>query len=140
VLNHRSTALEAISGHDLSGRLAVVTGSGGIGRQAALALAAAGADVIFGGRRTKDLREAEAEIGAAVPGAIVEGLPLDLECPAAVERFAHAVLSRGRPVSLLVNNAGVAACPLAYSELGVERHFATNVLGGSVAKIGGSHR
>ncbi|GGZ15120.1 SDR family NAD(P)-dependent oxidoreductase [Novosphingobium colocasiae] len=129
MLNGRSTALQAIAGHNLKGMLAVVTGSGGIGRQAALALAAAGAEVVLGGRRAADLRQAEAEIGAAVPGAIVEGLPLDLESPASVEHFAQAVLGRERPVSFLVANAGVAACPQSFNELGVERHFATNVLG-----------
>lgn len=160
-LDQWSTAFDVVAGHDLSGKLAVVTGSGGIGRQSALAFAAAGAEVILGGRRGADLREAEAEIRAGVPGAVVHGLTLDLEASASVEQFAQMVLDRGRPVSWLVNNAGVAGCAHSCNDLGIERHFATNVLGhallstelvpalraagearivGSVAKIGGSQR
>jgi NAD(P)-dependent dehydrogenase (short-subunit alcohol dehydrogenase family) len=127
-----STARDVIQGIDLRGRRAVVTGgSGGLGEETARALASAGADVTITCRDRAKGDAALARIRAALGGAggAVDALPLDLESPASVRDFAKRVLARGGPLHLLVNNAGVMACPLARTAEGYELQFATNHLG-----------
>ena len=127
-----STAREVIQGIDLRGRSAVVTGgSGGLGEETARALASAGADVTITCRDRAKGDAALARIRAALGGAggAVDALPLELGSPASVRDFAKRVLARGGPLHLLVNNAGVMACPLARTAEGYELQFATNHLG-----------
>ncbi|WP_158862324.1 SDR family NAD(P)-dependent oxidoreductase [Leifsonia sp. AG29] len=83
--------------------LAVVTGaSSGIGREYARRLAAHGADLIAVGRR----RERLDELADEFPNIRVHSVVADLSTPAGIQDVIHAVGSQ--PVTLLVNNAGVA--------------------------------
>lgn len=103
-----TTADEVLTGVDLSGTVAVVTGaSSGIGAETARALADAGATV--------------------VPGTRDEGL--DLGSLAAVEAFARRVLDAHDRIGLLINNAGVMATPFGRTDDGFERQFGVNHLG-----------
>ena len=90
----------------LEGRVAVVTGAGtGIGRAAAVALAAAGARVALSGRRAGPLAEVAAEIRAAGGESLeVAG---DVADPAAVDALFAAVAERWGRVDVLLNNAGI---------------------------------
>lgn len=54
------------------GKRAVVTGTGGLGYETALALARAGAEVVLAGRNAQKGAEAVARIKAQVPGARVQ--------------------------------------------------------------------
>jgi NAD(P)-dependent dehydrogenase (short-subunit alcohol dehydrogenase family) len=86
----------------LDGKVALVTGAGrGIGRAAALALAAAGAELILISRTASELDEVAREI--ASEGGQARPLPLDVTCADAV-RDAFAGLDR---LDILVNNAGI---------------------------------
>ena len=86
----------------LEGKSAVVTGAGrGIGRAVALALAAAGAELVLNSRTAADLDAVAAEINAA--GGKAAPLPFDVTDTAAA-RSAIASLLR---LDILVNNAGV---------------------------------
>jgi len=86
--------------------VAIVTGAGsGIGRAAALRLAAEGARVALVGRRRGPLEEAAAEIAQSGGEALV--LPADVADPGAVERMVGEVLRRWGRIDLLVNNAGI---------------------------------
>jgi NADP-dependent 3-hydroxy acid dehydrogenase YdfG len=86
-------------------RTAVVTGaSSGIGRAAAMALAAAGHPVVLGARRTDRLEETAEQIRAG--GGEALALPLDLVDRASVAAFADAAEERLGPVEVLVSNAG----------------------------------
>jgi NAD(P)-dependent dehydrogenase (short-subunit alcohol dehydrogenase family) len=92
--------------HNLEGETALVTGaSSGIGRQAALALARAGARVALTARRARRLEELATEIeefdGRAMP------FTLDVRDPGAIERTVDGVETELGPISILVNNAGV---------------------------------
>ncbi|MDR0226177.1 MAG: SDR family oxidoreductase [Burkholderiaceae bacterium] len=90
------------------GKTAVVTGGGtGIGKAVALALAAAGYQVMLAGRRQALLDEVVAEARQRLDtGDRVQALATDVCDPVAVERlFAHTVQRFGR-VDLLFNNAG----------------------------------
>ncbi|QLD12095.1 SDR family oxidoreductase [Microbacterium oleivorans] len=93
---------------DLHGRLAVVTGAtDGIGRVIATRLAAAGAAVVLPARSPAKADAALDGIRRAVPGAQVTTRPLDLASLDSVAAFTRALVAEGRPVHLLVNNAGV---------------------------------
>ncbi len=92
---------------DLSGKAAIVTGaSSGIGRHAARTLAAAGAKVAIAARRLDALVELERQIealdGRALP------LPLDVTDAASVADCVKAAETELGPISILVNNAGIA--------------------------------
>jgi uncharacterized oxidoreductase len=85
---------------DVNGKLALVTGgSDGIGREIALQLQAAGADVIVTGRSPEKLQAMAALGFATVAG--------DLSQSQGIDAVANAVA--GRPLALLVNNAGIGA-------------------------------
>jgi 2-deoxy-D-gluconate 3-dehydrogenase len=86
---------------DLTGRTALITGAGkGIGRAVALALAAAGADIVLHARTGTDLDDVEKEIRES--GRSVRRWLLDLAEPS---RIPDAAADLG-PVDILVNNAG----------------------------------
>jgi gluconate 5-dehydrogenase len=88
---------------DLSGRLALVTGSSrGIGRSIAEGYAAAGARVIINGR--------DAAAAAATAKAIGEkaiAMPFDVTKTADVEAAVAKIETEAGPIDILVNNAGM---------------------------------
>lgn len=119
-----STAADVLRGIDLSGRNAVVTGGhAGLGLETTRALARAGASVTVGAR---DPERAAAAL-AGIAG--VEADRLDLLDPASVDAFTTRYLGSGRPLHILVNNAGIANGPLLLDARGYESTFATNHLG-----------
>ena len=119
-----STAAEVINGVDLAGKLAVVTGGySGIGLETTRALVGAGAHVVVPARRLDTAREALAGIDNVEVG------QLDLGNLDSVRAFADGFLASGRRIDLLINNAGVMACPLTRVGPGWEAQFATNHLG-----------
>jgi NAD(P)-dependent dehydrogenase (short-subunit alcohol dehydrogenase family) len=112
-----------------NGKLAVVTGAtGGLGYETALALARAGADVLVTGRNAEKGRVAIEQIKRAVPSAKVRSAMLDLASLASIRAFAS-TLANGRPLDLLINNAGVMDLPTRrLTEDGFELQFGTNHL------------
>lgn len=125
----RGTTIMAWSGEDIpdqTGRLAVVTGStGGLGLETARALVGAGAEVVVAAR---DPAKGAAAVGDLGPRARFERL--DLADLASVEDFAARLEREGRPLDLLVNNAGVMAPPdRVVTKEGFELQFGTNHLG-----------
>src|ERR1700691_1093446 len=113
------------------GKLAVVTGAtGGLGYETALALAAAGADVLVTGRNAEKGRVAIERIQRAVPSANVRFEALDLARLASIRAFAAKMVANGQPLDLLINNAGVMDLPTRrLTEDGFEMQFGTNHLG-----------
>jgi len=92
---------------DLEGQVAIVTGaSGGLGRHFAITLARAGAKVALAARRAEPLEDAARRI-AAFDG---RALPvvLDVTDPASVRACVETAETELGPVSILVNNAGIA--------------------------------
>jgi citronellol/citronellal dehydrogenase len=87
----------------LDGQVAIVSGGGsGLGRAAALELAALGAHVVVAGRRQEPLDET-AELAG---GGLVEGRVCDIREEDQVDALVDAVLERHGRIDLLVNNAG----------------------------------
>jgi NAD(P)-dependent dehydrogenase (short-subunit alcohol dehydrogenase family) len=123
----RSTAAEVLEGVDLAGRRAVVTGgASGIGIETARALAAAGAEVTLAVRNLDAGVATAEEIIASTGNKQVLVAALDLADSASVASF---VTGWEGPLHILVNNAGVMACPEAHTPGGWELQFATNHLG-----------
>jgi NAD(P)-dependent dehydrogenase (short-subunit alcohol dehydrogenase family) len=116
---------------DLTGRLAVVTGSNsGIGLGAATRLAGAGAEVVLAVRNEAKGTAAQEQIRAAHPGAELSIEALDLSSLDSVAAFADRMLDRDRPIDLLINNAGVMMPPDRHTTAdGFELQFGTNHLG-----------
>lgn len=116
---------------DQSGKLAVVTGAtGGLGYETARMLASAGARVILVGRNAAKGAAALARIRAIQPGADIDFELADLGNIASIAKFSDRLLAAGRPIDLLVNNAGVMAPPKRQQTSdGFELQFGTNHLG-----------
>lgn len=128
--NAKTTAQQIVEGIDLSGKTALVTGtSAGIGGETARALASAGATVIMAARDPQKNAAALERVRAAVPGAQVEHVTLDLSDLASVRRAAAEVLAKHPRIDILVNNAGIMACPLMHTADGFEMQFGTNHVG-----------
>ena len=90
---------------DLTGRVAVVIGAtSGIGRELAVSLAKAGADVVPTGRREAHLAEACADIERAGRKTIRHAC--DILSRESIDRFRDAVLAQFGQVDILLNAAG----------------------------------
>lgn len=114
---------------DLDGRSFLVTGANsGIGRATARVLACRGGRVVLAGRSATGLRETRAALAQEAPSAELDVLLLDLADLASVRRAAATYLATGRPLHVLVNNAGVAGAHGITAD-GFEIAFGTNYLG-----------
>lgn len=115
---------------DLHGKNIVVTGgNSGIGLEAAVHFAKAGAHVVIACRNPAKAEQALEDLRRRSGSSDVEAMALDLSRLASVREFAEAYLARGVPLDVLVNNAGVMALPYGRTEDGFETQFATNHLG-----------
>jgi len=93
---------------DLSGKRILVTGgASGIGFEAARALVEHGAELIIADRNEQGGKAAQARIRQTAAGAKVEYRMLDLSSQKAVKDFAAAVIAEGKPLDILINNAGI---------------------------------
>jgi len=125
-----TTVDEVMEGIDLSGRTAIVTGaSGGLGAVAARGLAQAGAAVTLTARDVAKGEKVAAEIRSDTENQAVEVMELELQRPESVRRFAETWRASHDGLSILINNAGVMACPMARTDEGWEMQFATCHLG-----------
>ncbi len=122
--NEKSTTKDVISGIDLSGKIAIVTGGdGGLGMEITLTLTSAGATVIVPAR---DIEKAKQNLEGI---ANVEVEHMNLTESATIVAFTEKFNASGRPLHLLINNAGIMWTPLQRDGRGYESQFATNHLG-----------
>ncbi|MDT4894213.1 MAG: hypothetical protein QOE97_3248 [Pseudonocardiales bacterium] len=123
-----STAADVISGIDLHGRRALITGAAsGIGVETARALASAGAQTLIAARDLAAAERVAAAIRSSTGNQAVTVAQLDLLDRASIDRL---VDGYSGPLHILINNAGVMAVPeLRLSPEGHELQFATNHLG-----------
>lgn len=118
-----STTQEVIKGIDLEGKVAIVTGGNtGIGLETVKTLSQAGATVIVPAR---DVAKAKQNLKGL---ANVEIEALDLIDPNSIDRFAAQFIASGRPLHLLINNAGIMFVPLRRDSRGFESQLAVNYL------------
>lgn len=114
----------------LNGRSALVTGTGGLGYETALALARAGGEVIIAGRNPTKGADAVAAIRRAVPAADVRFEALDLASLRSVAELCETLRGQRESLDLLINNAGVMVPPRRQKTVdGFELQLGTNYLG-----------
>lgn len=120
----RTTSAQVLAGLDLAGKLAIVTGGySGLGLETTRALAGAGACVVVAARRIDAARE---NIGN-IRGVEIE--ELDLSDPESISGFAKRFIATQRHADIVINNAGIMACPEMRVGHGWEAQFAINHLG-----------
>ncbi len=123
--NAKSEPGEILAGKDLSGKVAIVTGGySGIGLETTRALVNAGAKVYVPVRTPAKAEENLQDIDGDV---IVDAM--DLSDIASVQAYATAVAAREPNIDLLINNAGIMACPETRVGNNWESQFAVNHLG-----------
>lgn len=121
----KSSGMEVVAGIDLSGKTAVVTGGySGIGLETVRALLAQGAKVIVPVRNPEKASETMAGLAGDVSTA-----PMDLGDLASVRSFVANVTDSLTSLDLLINNAGIMACPEARVGPGWESQFGVNHMG-----------
>src|SRR5687767_3838525 len=121
--NAISTTNDVIKGINLTRKVAIVTGgNAGIGLETTKVLAAAGATVIVPARDTEKAKKNLQGI------ANVELETMDLMNPDSIDEFTKKFLASGRPLHLLINNAGIMWVPLRRDSRGIESQLATNYL------------
>ena len=114
---------------DLQGRTFFVTGANsGIGRAMVEALAARGANVVLASRSKERTEPVLDGIRRSHSGANAEFLEIDVSDLASVRSAAGRLLATGRPIDVLVNNAGIAGTR-ALSRDGFDLTYATNHIG-----------
>jgi NAD(P)-dependent dehydrogenase (short-subunit alcohol dehydrogenase family) len=124
------SALAVAEDVDLAGQTCVITGaSSGLGREAARALAAAGAHIVLAARNASALGHTQDWVRAEVAGARTSVVHLDLASLASVRAAADAIHAISPAVHVLMNNAGVMFVPFGRTVDGFETHLATNHLG-----------
>ncbi len=113
-----------------NGRTAIITGTGGIGYECALAIAGAGANVILAGRNRAKGEESVARIKRAHPQACIQFEALDLADLESIKEFAARMRAQHSHIDILINNAAVMALPKRQTTKdGFEMQFGTNHLG-----------
>ena len=114
---------------DLKGRTSLVTGANqGLGYSTAMELAKRGATVHMVCRNAERGQKARDDIVAATGNASVVLHVADLSSVAAVKKVAAAVNATGKPLHILVNNAGCLINPRTETFEGLEINFATNTV------------
>ena len=125
-----TTTDEVLEGLDLRGKLVLVTGgSSGLGQETARALVSKGARIVITARDVPKGRAVAEAIAASTGKSAIEVEELELGSLASVRAFAARFLAHHDRLDVLVNNAGVMACPLARTSDGFEMQFGTNHVG-----------
>jgi NAD(P)-dependent dehydrogenase (short-subunit alcohol dehydrogenase family) len=125
-----STTAEVLAGADLGGTVAVITGaSTGLGEETTRALAASGASVTMVVRNIDKGAEAAERIRRAHPDAQLRLEQMDLSSLASVRAAGDRIVASHPRVDMLINNAGVMACPYERTVDGWEMQLGTNHLG-----------
>ena len=128
----KSEPTEVMAGINLSGKIAVVTGGySGIGLETVRALNACGARVLVPARRVEVARE-------ALKGIVHDGdvIALDLADIQSVRACVASITSIVNSIDILINNAGVMACPETRVGNDWELQFAANHLGHFALTLG----
>lgn len=106
---------------------AIITGAdGGMGREITLALAEAGYHVIMLCYSAQMGEDCIRELRKKTDRGEMEVMQVDLSSMKSVEQVADQIIARGKPINLLMNNAGMLARQLVRTEDGFEKTVAVN--------------
>jgi NAD(P)-dependent dehydrogenase (short-subunit alcohol dehydrogenase family) len=125
-----TTADEVLEGIDLAGKTVFITGgASGLGTETARAMAARGAHVVIAARDQDKADAAAQSVRKQAGSGKVETILCDLGSLASIRACAGEAQRRFDRIDLLINNAGVMACPFGKTADGFEMQFGTNHLG-----------
>ncbi len=131
-------------------KLFITGGSRGLGREMALAIAEAGADVILVGRDAASLDRTSGEIRSR--GRNAHTIVADVGLPAEAERACRQALDESGPIDILINNVGGRRIDIPTTEMPLEKWQAildlnltstflcTKLIGGAMGARGGPGR
>lgn len=126
----KSTTDDVLNGKDLSGKTVLVTGgNSGLGQETGRAMAGKGAHVVLLGRSQEKLNAAVAEIRRDHERGQIETIFCDLGSLKSIRQCGAEARSRFAKIDILINNAGVMACPISHTSDGFETQFGTNHIG-----------
>lgn len=115
--------------NDMNGRTCMITGAtSGIGRETAMALARMGATLVLVCRDARRGEETAAEIAARTGNRKASVMLADLASQGAIRKLAADYLASGRPLHVLINNAGLVELKRTLTVDGLEETFAVNHL------------
>jgi NAD(P)-dependent dehydrogenase (short-subunit alcohol dehydrogenase family) len=125
-----TTTSDVLEGFDLRNKTVVITGaSSGLGLETARSMAEAGATIIMAARNPEKIAQAKQQILQATPQAMISEVQLDLSDLNSVRKAAETLKQRDVSIDILINNAGVMACPFERTQQGFEMQFGSNHLG-----------
>ena len=125
----KTTTDGVLDGIDLSGKTVLITGgTSGLGAETARAMAAKNADVTITARTVSKGQATVDEIKAST-GKTISVEALELGSTISIRAFAERINSGDGKIDLLINNAGIMACPEGTTEDRFEMQFGTNHLG-----------
>jgi len=115
---------------DQTDRVVVITGAtSGIGKETARVLVSKNATVIIGARNLTKAGAVIDEIKTQYPDAKVQAREIDLTSLASVKSFADGINNDFERLDVLINNAGIMACPYTTTQDDFEIQMGTNHLG-----------
>ncbi|PWA00948.1 hypothetical protein BB558_002972 [Smittium angustum] len=116
--------------NDKERRVAIVTGANsGIGYETAKALMLTGHQVVMACRNETLAKEAMENLEKETGLKNCEFIPLDLSSISSCKKFATEFKKKHNKLHLLINNAGIMACPYMTTKDGIEMQFGTNHVG-----------
>ncbi len=125
-----TTTDDVLKGMNLEGRHFMITGaSSGLGEESSRALSEAGASVTMLARNPEKLSAAIERVQAKVPSAKLQTGFLDLADLSSIRSYADEFLASDTAIDVLINNAGIMACPFKQTADGLEMQFGTNHIG-----------
>lgn len=128
--NNQSTTDEVLDGLDLHSKRVLVTGgASGLGAETVRAMAAKGAEVIIAARNEQAANEVKVSIVESTGNDKIEFLHLELASLAKIKASAADFNARFDRLDILINNAGIMACPFDKTEDGFELQFGSNHIG-----------
>lgn len=114
----------------IDGKVVVITGANtGIGKETAIDLARRGGRVYIACRDEEKGREALEDIKKTSKSSDAFALKLDLASISSIRQFSKDFHERESKLHILINNAGIMACPKTFTRDGFEMQLGTNHLG-----------
>jgi retinol dehydrogenase 12 len=114
----------------IDGKVVIITGANsGIGKETAIDLAKRGGKVYIACRDVKRGEDALSDIKDKSGSGNVHFLQLDLASMASIHEFSKKFHELEAQLHILINNAGVMACPKAMTKDGFEMQIGTNHMG-----------
>ncbi|MFK7774247.1 MAG: oxidoreductase [Saprospiraceae bacterium] len=113
-----------------NGKVVIITGAtSGLGKEATKVLSGKNATVVMAVRNIEKGKSVAQEISQTFPHAIIDVRKLELHSLKSIQSFAEGVKSSYDRLDILINNAGVMACPFSKTEDGFEIQMGVNHLG-----------